>query len=145
MIANMKGLPVDHVDAVLLSTEATATRIHLPDTPQGQHQALRGYIGDTVERAYYHRQAVLHLHGESQINGMPPNFAAYALACAWRGVRLPYALCGPIVITGPEEGGALVSLDDQLTRHAEYAAETARTLYGQPVDRLLESVGAYSA
>ncbi|MDN3061263.1 hypothetical protein PH213_43620 [Streptomyces sp. SRF1] len=59
------------------------------------------------------------------------NPAAWALACAWRGLDLPYLLYGPVIVTGPDPGGAVETLNNSLLAQAEEVTRTVAELRGQ--------------
>ncbi|GAA2345085.1 hypothetical protein [Streptomyces violaceusniger] len=89
-----------HARALHIDPDATFSHLDLPEDAHAQRDILRSLIGDTVDRAIYHRQALLHLHGNGAGRRLPVNPAAWALACAWRGLDLPYLLYGPVIVTG---------------------------------------------
>ncbi|WP_413804343.1 hypothetical protein [Streptomyces sp. OE57] len=92
---------------------------------------IRSLIGGTTDRAVYHRQALLHVHGNGAGRRLPVNPAAWALACAWRGLNLPYLLYGPVLVTGPDTGGAVETLNDRLLAQAEEVTRIVQELRGQ--------------
>ncbi|MBL1102615.1 hypothetical protein [Streptomyces coffeae] len=56
------------------------------------------------------------------------NPAAWTLACAWRGLDLPYLIYGPAIVTGPTAGGAAQGLTDRLLAEAEDVARRVEEL-----------------
>ncbi|NUK89970.1 hypothetical protein [Streptomyces lunaelactis] len=65
----------------------------------------RDLLGGTVDAGVYHRRALLHVHGGGPGEpGRGFNVAVWALACAWRGLDIPYGLYGTAVVTGPGDG-----------------------------------------
>ncbi|MEV6400962.1 hypothetical protein AB0M39_40345 [Streptomyces sp. NPDC051907] len=58
---------------------------------------------------------------------MRSNLGAWSLACAWRGLELPYALYGVVVVTGPRLGdGGVAPLEDLLAQQVHAVAQTVR-------------------
>lgn len=102
------------------------------DVPDAQPENLTRHIGGPPEQAVYHPCALLHLHGNGRALGLPANLTAWALACAWGGLGLPYLLHGPVIITGREaSGGGVVALDAHLAGHVHTTAQIVReTLAG---------------
>ncbi|MEU8481043.1 hypothetical protein [Streptomyces hygroscopicus] len=105
--------------ALRIDPDATSSRLDLPADQAAQRDMLRSLIGGSPDQAVYHRRALLHVHGSGTRMRLPVNPAAWALACAWRGLDLPYLLYGPVVVTGPGTGGALTALNDRLLGEAE--------------------------
>lgn len=136
--------------AVLITPDLTAQRIDLPADPSEQRSTLRRLLGvedgGVAEPAYYHPNTVFHLGGNS-MSAEPDNYAAWALACTWRGLHIPYPLCGPVVVTGPmeEDSAAYADLDADHADQAQHVTDTARTVLtqnpdGVPATQLLEAV-----
>ncbi|GLW03674.1 hypothetical protein [Streptomyces lavendulae] len=73
-----------------------------PDDEVARGAQVRGAVGGPADRAVYHRQAHLHVHGNGAAEGLPVNLAAWVLASQWRGVEIPYGFYGPVLVTGPE-------------------------------------------
>ncbi len=117
-----------HARALHIAPDATSSHLDLPEDAHAQHDILRNLIGDTVDRAVYHRQALLHLHGNGAGRRLPVNPAAWALACAWRRLDLPYLLYGPVIVTGPDTRGVLQTLADSLLGEAEEVARRVEEL-----------------
>ncbi|MFI7143224.1 DUF3846 domain-containing protein [Streptomyces massasporeus] len=110
--------------ALRIDPDAAVTDLNL--SAVDAQSAIQEHIGsDAVDHGVYHRRAVLHIHGNGQNLGLPPNLAAWALASAWRGMP-PYPLAGPIVVTGRTASGDLPALDDDLVQHAKAVAQTVR-------------------
>ncbi|MFI6055668.1 hypothetical protein ACIBCO_36990 [Streptomyces violascens] len=110
-------------------TTAQLSAVELSDADAGaQYEELRRVVGGGTDAAYYHRSAVMHVHGTSSRDGMRPNLAAWALACCWRNMELPYLLHGPIVITGPynADGATVGELSTQLTSQVHTVCATVR-------------------
>ncbi|MDG4862988.1 hypothetical protein P8605_33100 [Streptomyces sp. T-3] len=86
-------------------------------------------MGGATGTAVYHRRALLHVLDDAEMlrnNGQTStNLAAWALACAWRGMELRYSLSGPIVVTG-SDGGDTASLDEELAGQVHRVAQTVR-------------------
>ncbi|MGW2863357.1 DUF3846 domain-containing protein [Streptomyces sp. NPDC001205] len=93
-----------------------------------QYEQIRSAVGGSAEPAYYHRGAVLHVPSTGSVDGLDPNLAAWALACGWRTMELPYLLHGPIVITGPydADGATVTELSDRLTAQVRTVCDTVR-------------------
>ncbi|MGR3938473.1 hypothetical protein [Streptomyces sp. BRA346] len=138
--------PAVHLDghlvrggALRIDPDASSLRIDLPGEATAQDDLLRELIGDTIDRGHYHRQAPMHVHGSGQRMQLPVNVAAWALACAWRGLDLPYLLYGPVVVTGPYVGRVFRGLDERLVYEAEDVARRVGELRNEwatraPVD-----------
>ncbi|MFF8867894.1 hypothetical protein ACF08B_38305 [Streptomyces sp. NPDC015139] len=108
--------------ALRIDPDATVTDLHLPAADA--HIAIQEHlVSDAVDQGIYHRQAVLHVHGNGLKLGLPQNLAAWTLASAWRGMPL-YPLAGPIVITGRAASGDVAALDNDLAQHAKGVAQT---------------------
>ncbi|MFJ2349597.1 hypothetical protein [Streptomyces antimycoticus] len=114
--------------ALRINPDATSTRLHLPTEQAAQHDLIRRLIGGSTDRAVYHRQALLHVHHNGTGTQLPVNPAAWALACTWRGLDLPYLLYGPVIITGPDTGSTIEELNDRLLTQAEKITRTAQEL-----------------
>lgn len=115
--------------ALRIAPDTTVTDLTLPATTA--HSAIRQHVGDdTVDQGVYHRRALLHIHGNGQALGLPPNLAAWALASAWRGMAL-YPLAGLIVVTGRTASGEVTALDDDLAQHVRAVAQTVRETTSQ--------------
>ncbi|MEU5930649.1 hypothetical protein ABZ817_45545 [Streptomyces antimycoticus] len=125
--------------ALCINPDATSSHLGLPTDQAAQHHALRNLIGGSTDRAVYHRQALLHVHGNGAGTQLPVNPAAWALACAWRGLNLPYLLYGPIIVTGPDTGGTVEELNDRLLAQAEEVTRTVQELQRQWSTRPPES------
>ncbi|MFD8340201.1 hypothetical protein ACFV42_47640 [Streptomyces solisilvae] len=117
-----------HARALHIDPDAASSRLNLPEDANAQHDILRSLIGDTADRAIYHRQALLHLHSNGAGRRLPVNPAAWALACVWRGLDLPYLLYGPVIVTGPDTRGVLQTLTDSLLDEAEEIARRTAQL-----------------
>ncbi|MFE9121294.1 hypothetical protein [Streptomyces sp. NPDC007172] len=93
-----------------------------------QYAQIRSAVGGSAEAAYYHRGTVLHVPATGNTDGLNPNLVAWALACGWRKMELPYLLYGPIVITGPydADGAAVGQLSEQLTAQVRTVCDTVR-------------------
>ncbi|MGW2563375.1 hypothetical protein ACWCXB_29945 [Streptomyces sp. NPDC001514] len=111
--------------ALRIATDNTVAEVALPE--EETHQAIREQVGTTgaVDQAVYHRQALLHVHGEATVIGLQENLVAWALASAWRGTAV-YPMHGPIIVTGRTETGGVAPLDDDLAQHAYAVAHTVR-------------------
>lgn len=97
------------ITALRIDPDATLEPLTLPDAYAAQRQELRGLLGGTVDVGVYHRQALLHVHGGGPTaKDLPLNVAAWALACAWRGLDIGYGLYGTAVVTGKNrsDGGS---------------------------------------
>ncbi|MEU4896235.1 hypothetical protein AB0B12_26370 [Streptomyces sp. NPDC044780] len=114
--------------ALRIDPDSTSSRLALPTDQTAQYDILRSLIGGNPDRAIYHRQALLHLHGNGAGTRLPVNPAAWALACAWRGLNLPYLLYGPVLVTGPDTRGAVENLNDSLLAQAEEIARRTAEL-----------------
>ncbi|MEV8063122.1 hypothetical protein AB0P37_43630 [Streptomyces antimycoticus] len=117
------------VRALHIDPDATSWHLELPEDASAQHDVLCRLIGDTVDRAMYHRQALLHVHGNGAGMRLPVNPAAWALACAWRRLDLPYLLYGPVIVTGPDTSGVIETLNDRLLSQAEEVARRTKELH----------------
>ncbi|MFE9769739.1 hypothetical protein ACFYPC_35345 [Streptomyces sp. NPDC005808] len=110
--------------ALRIDPDTTVTDLTL--TATDAQSAIHEHVGsDAVDQGVYHRQALLHIHGNGLKLGLPQNLAAWALASAWRGTPL-YPLAGPIVVTGRTVSGDVTALDDDLVQHARVVAQTVR-------------------
>ncbi|MBO3681726.1 hypothetical protein [Streptomyces sp. NEAU-YJ-81] len=116
------------MSALRIDPDATSSRLNLPTDSTAQHDVLRSLIAGSTDRAVYHRQALLHLHSNGAGIRLPVNPAAWALACTWRGLNLPYLLYGPVIVTGPDTSGAIEDLNDRLLTEAEKVADKALEL-----------------
>ncbi|MFI0772583.1 hypothetical protein ACH4TQ_48165 [Streptomyces sp. NPDC021218] len=114
--------------ALRIDPDATSSRLDLPTDQAAQHNVLRSLIGGSTDRAVYHRNALLHVHGNGAGMRLPVNPAAWALACSWRGLALPYLLYGPVIVTGPDTSGTVEDLKDRLLAQAEEVARRAEEL-----------------
>lgn len=100
----MKRGPAMSAQALRIDEQGGVQTVHLPDTYAAQRAALCDLVGGATDAGVYHRQAVLHVHGNgAAAQELQFNTAAWALASAWRGLDIPYGLYGPIVVTGPAE------------------------------------------
>jgi hypothetical protein len=113
----------------LRSTTVTApdpVRLELPET--GQYAWRTQHLGGQPEAAYYHRHAAIHVHGNGIAEDLPANPVAWALACAWSGQQLDYALYGPVLITGTEnDQGGFAPLPEQFAARTERAIDAANS------------------
>ncbi|MGW1870352.1 hypothetical protein ACWCPS_33005 [Streptomyces mauvecolor] len=117
------------VRAWLVDEGARLTALNLPaDDAGAQYAQIRSAVGGSAEAAYYHRATVLHVPATGSTDGLSPNLPAWALACGWRKMELPYLLYGPIVITGPydADGAAVGELSDRLTAQVRTVCGTVR-------------------
>lgn len=89
------------IAALCIAPDAVVYEHGLPADYAGQLRALRG----SVDAAVYHRRAHFHVHGAGVVDRLPFNVAAWAVACAWRGLEVPYGLYGAAVVTGADRGG----------------------------------------
>ncbi|WP_030618384.1 hypothetical protein [Streptomyces achromogenes] len=111
--------------ALRIAPDTAVRELDLP--VPGAQSAIRDHIGATgfVDQGLYHRQALLHIHGEGRVIGLAQNITAWALASAWRGIAL-YPFHGPVVVTGRAEDGEVAPLDDDLAQQAHAVAQTVR-------------------
>ncbi|MCC9309930.1 hypothetical protein LN042_23130 [Kitasatospora sp. RB6PN24] len=69
-------------------------------------------------------------HDNGIQQGLPPNFLATAVACAWRGMDITYDstyfLPGRVIVTGQDSYGELVTLEDLLAVQAHAVADAVR-------------------
>ncbi|MGW0778414.1 hypothetical protein ACWD01_33405 [Streptomyces sp. NPDC002835] len=113
------------ITALRIETDGSAERLTFRGDGHKQRQVLRALLGDTVDPALYHRRALLHVHGSGATQGLPFNPAAWALACAWRGVDLDYGLHGRVIVTGPGDG-RFAPLDADLETQVRNIAAAVR-------------------
>ncbi|POX48165.1 hypothetical protein C3489_27780 [Streptomyces sp. Ru71] len=111
--------------ALCIAPDTAISELDLPEP--GAPSAIREHIGSSgaVDLGVYHRQALLHMHGDGHAIGLAQNIAAWALASAWRGIVL-YPMHGPVVVTGRAEDGGVAALDDDLAQQAHAVAQTVR-------------------
>ncbi|MEV6048657.1 hypothetical protein [Streptomyces xanthochromogenes] len=109
------------------SARLVALDLHADDAA-AQSAQIRTAVGGSAEAAYYHRATVLHVPATGARDGLSPNLAAWALACGWRTMELPYLLYGPIVITGPygADGSTVGELPARLTAQVRTVCGTVR-------------------
>ncbi|MCM2431059.1 hypothetical protein [Streptomyces sp. RKAG337] len=108
------------VEALVIQPDGIVRDLTLADDPGKWRTGVSEAVGGFPEAARYHRGALLYVNGDG---AEQPNLAAWALASAWRGLDLPYALRGSVVVTGPGEGIALPpELADQVRAAAESVA-----------------------
>ncbi|MEV4505474.1 hypothetical protein [Streptomyces klenkii] len=91
-------------EALVIETYGTVRPVDLPSDPEGRSSALRVVVGGFAESARYHPRALLYVNADG---AEVPNVAAWALACAWRGLDLDYSLYGPVVVTAASPGDPL--------------------------------------
>ncbi|MGP4001698.1 hypothetical protein [Streptomyces sp. 8N706] len=104
--------------ALRIDVTGGVTEVTLPEDGTGQRAVIAQLLGGAADRGVYHREVLLHVHGDAA-QMLDANFAAWALACVWRGLELPYWLYGDVVLTGPEAGGgAVAGLDGRLADQA---------------------------
>jgi hypothetical protein len=109
--------------AIVITTLGEARDVELPDD---HHAEIRHILGGSPDRAVYHREALLWVHGNGAREGLRSNLPAWTLACAWRGLTLDYELFGDIVVTGRTQDGDAQALPARLAEQAR--AVTATTL-----------------
>lgn len=108
-------------EALVIETDCTVRPVDLPSDPEGRSSALRVVAGRFAESARYHPRALLYVNADG---AEVPNVAAWALACAWRGLDLDYSLYGPVVVTAASPGDPLPEdLAGQVQAAAEAVAE----------------------
>jgi hypothetical protein len=111
--------------ALLLHPDGALEEHPLPGTQQEQRDLFTRLCGAETDRAVYHRQALFHVHGDGQGQGLPSNLPAWLLASAWRGLDLPNGFYGPVVVTGPAGAdGPVAPLAPMLADQVRYAADT---------------------
>lgn len=126
--------------ALRIEQHGVVETLQLPDTPTAQRAALAEAVGGDTDTGFYHRQAVLHVHGNgAAAQDLQFNATAWALASAWRGLDIPYGLYGPIVVTGPagtDNGYGPLAPGLQAQVHAKCVQQYARfTPSGRPALR----------
>ncbi|MCQ8833799.1 hypothetical protein [Streptomyces malaysiensis] len=111
--------------ALLITPAGIVTELDLPES--GARSAIRDHVGSAgaVDQGLYHREALVHVHGDGQRIGLDSNLTAWALASAWRGMPL-YSFHGPVVVTGRTQDGDTSALGDDLAAHVHAVAQTVR-------------------
>ncbi|MEV7177844.1 hypothetical protein [Kitasatospora sp. NPDC093679] len=95
--------------------------IDLPDDPALRTRAITTRLSNSADRAVYHPQAVMWVHGNGA-RSLPPNLTATALASVWRGLDIgsSYFLHGRVLITAADEEA---DLRDDLAVQAQAVAD----------------------
>ncbi|WP_331732038.1 DUF3846 domain-containing protein (plasmid) [Streptomyces sp. NBC_00015] len=118
------ALAIPPLDPQARITASQSSALTLPD--RGQYAWLQEQVGGLPEPAYYHPDAVLHVHGNGQAERLPLNPVAWTLASAWRGAQLPYPLFGTVLITGDEDqDGNFIPLSAPLADQTQNAIAAA--------------------
>ncbi|WP_331731689.1 hypothetical protein [Kitasatospora sp. NBC_01300] len=94
--------------ALQIDPAGPVDEIELPDDPALLRRVLTTRLGGSPDPGYYHRRALMWLHGNAANEGLPPNVVATALASAWRGMDIgaSYFLHGRVIVTGAADGDA---------------------------------------
>ncbi|KOU66700.1 hypothetical protein ADK55_05040 [Streptomyces sp. WM4235] len=100
------------MDALRIDTDGSVVALPWPEEYTERRGVVRTAVGGSADAAIYHRRAHLHVHGNGQAEDLPMNLSAWVLASHWRGVEIPYAFHGPVVVTGPQLDG----LDESVAR-----------------------------
>ncbi|WP_042422318.1 DUF3846 domain-containing protein [Streptacidiphilus anmyonensis] len=108
--------------AIVITTLGEARSVELSD--DAHHAEIRRILGGSPDRAVYHREALLWIHGNGAGEGLPSNLPAWTLACAWRGLTLDYELFGDVVITGRTSDGDAEALPARLAEQAHTVTAT---------------------
>jgi hypothetical protein len=114
-----------------VAADAEVTAHDVADAQAVQPQHFASYVGGLPDQAVYHPRALLRVHGRGHTLGLPANLTAWAFACAWRGLHLPYLLHGPVIITGRDSGGGVAALDAQLGAPVHATAQIVRETLAQ--------------
>ncbi|MEU5417884.1 hypothetical protein [Streptomyces sp. NPDC020667] len=116
-------------EALVIETDGTVRPLDLPSDREGRSSVLRAVVGGFAESARYHPGALLYVNADG---AKVPNVAAWALACAWRGLDLDYYLYGPVVVTAASTGSPLTDeLMGQVRTAAEAVAEVMAEWHGR--------------
>lgn len=102
--------------AIVITTLGEARTVELTD--DGHHAEIRHILGGSPDRAVYHREALLWVHGNGAGESLPSNLPAWTLARAWRGLTLDHQLFGDVVITGRGPDGDAEPLSADLSAQA---------------------------
>ncbi|MEV7617585.1 hypothetical protein [Streptomyces sp. NPDC089799] len=103
------------MNVLRIDIDSSTALLSWPDDEPERRLLIQGEVGSPLDTGVYHRQAVMHVHGDGERERLPLNHAAWTLACSWRRLELPYGLYGIIVITGPN----LQGLDPALVAEAQ--------------------------
>ncbi|MFG2845939.1 hypothetical protein ACGF12_22635 [Kitasatospora sp. NPDC048296] len=91
--------------AVLIDPDGSVETIALPDDRATRDRSIVTRLSGTPEPAYYHRRALMHIHGSGQNQRLADNLIA-TTACVWRGLDITsgggYFLPGRVIITSPD-------------------------------------------
>jgi hypothetical protein len=124
-----RGAQTD-VGAVVIDTNGATRTVDLPSGRAPWRTEVDRLLGGRAEAARYHRGATLHVNADGATR---PNITAWVLACAWRGLELPYMLYGTVVVTGASDGHVLPqTLAAQAERAANAISEVVEEWRGRP-------------